>query len=613
MSTGALHFVSAPVQGDIPTFWLTHSDRRYRSPLQHRRRKPAVICLAPKKDLPNGGESNKSTADAQEHSRRQRRARWLTAPLRYRALKIGRQFRDARAAYKDAAAVARALERSEVGDILGADINSTSLGSRSTVQDLSIPECPAYVPMDSCSIADALQRYVGETAVSSSKKRLILKKLEENLPQILSRTRSDMCELTDGANHVFNSANEQESLAAVRSLLSLLSLARFHCDCPPPLSPPAMTALPVQVSTFDCLDASLFEAAEMDQHPLLASRRTQSPLFPYAFVATRGTGVQRESGAQYGAKIRSIEQLYLGWLDAPVNFFRKIFFRASSSTGHSTSEQISDQKSMVRRVYPSSKIQLDKGLTALKELMLPIFTQEPTHQLWVLMYREFKPNRELQRIAWRVQLMDNARTVVSRAINRLQGNGGSESEAGGKISRPCGEVQCVRLEIYQNVLWGNVNHFYPRCSVRVVPKTRDLLRVDLLTLAGLISVGFTVVHSSNDFLITVSAFGTFAVYAARIFIAVRRALIMSQYRIADEKLSRIMGVNEMAVTGLASLAADQVFASAASTYTAQLIADPNIDGNDVARQALKVDLQVSDEYWCGRLIEWGFLKQDKVF
>jgi hypothetical protein len=583
-------------------------------PVRTLRSRPLIRTVA---CLPSGGEQVKrdkpeggSPGTAAGHAKRDVRTRGPAALLRYRAFKLRRQFRDARTIYDDAAATARAL-KSEPGDILGADLNATSLGLRSTVQDLLVPACPKFVPMTSTSVASALRSYMRAVAEAGAKPYL-LNELDEALPRILARVRADMSKLADDASTIFDSSGEEaETSSGVRSLLTLLQCARFHCNSPPPLSPPSMTALPVQLSKLDCLDPGLVGTSELSQHPLLKSQREGSALVPYAVISTRGTGVVRESGAQFGAKIRSIEQLYLGWVDAPVRLIQKFFWYRKDANTSENLGKTAQNSAKVRRVYPTPTIQLRRGLTALVELTLPIFTQEPTHEQWVLLYRDFEPDRTLQRFAWGQRMLDRAKAAVFEAI-RPHHIRTSTDDMAEWFASPLGSSKSFHLEMYRDVPWGNVSHFYPSCAVSIVPKTRDLLRVDLLTLAGLLSLGVTFIRDVDHVLVTASALGTAVVYAARVVFAIRQALTVTRQRVAEERLSQMIGMDEAAVARLATLAAEQEFAVAASVYIASVVNDPRVTGDYVAKKAFEVDLDINSDFWRGQLFEWGILEAGRV-
>jgi hypothetical protein len=463
------------------------------------------------------------------------------------------------------------------------------------------------------------------------------------LPRLLHTLQACVVELSDSVEPLFaaDGAADSGTEASVNSMFTLLHLAGFHTNRPAPLKPPALDAFPMKISSAGALDATLFGSGGAS-HALVGGGAQPPEYFPHLLVAFRGTGVSRDSGLLLGAKVRSLESYYLGWINNPLDLARKVISRrrtpggsgnvtdggrsggggAGGGAGQATSSPV------VRRIFPSAKF---SGWGAVAEFLLPVFVQEPTHRLACVAYRKFTPNADLALEARRQEVVQKARAAASRAVDPtryLRGGNGPDSDSGSDTDRgPAnrspvpeatrrqtpGEFGPLRLELWRDVPWGHILHFLPTFAAKVTPRTRDVLRVDFLTFAGVASAVVTIWRESGTSpLLWAEVAGTVAFYGARIALRLRQALSVSRGLIAEERARRLYATDDAAIGVVARLATQQQFGIAASVLVAVALrrehdASPSID--DVQRAvcgAALCDAEQNEE-WMRRLTSWGFI------
>jgi hypothetical protein len=147
-------------------------------------------------------------------------------------------------------------------------------------------------------------------------------------------------------------------------------------------------------------------------------------------------------------------------------------------------------------------------------------------------FRECEPNRALQHVAWRQEFAEKIQAGISRAIDPVKYKATEQPEEDEPYSQPLGQLKPVRLEVYRGVPWGNVIHLFPSRILKVVLQARDILRLDLLTLAGVVSFIVTIVRDVDDIFVKASALGTIAVYIARIGFTFRRVLSTTRFQVS---------------------------------------------------------------------------------
>jgi Protein of unknown function (DUF3754) len=560
------------------------------------------------------------------------------AGLRRNAQRVQATIRSARTQYRDADNESRRLASCEHDAVLGEDLSSTPLGSRASVQDLSIPPAPPVVDLKPARVIELLCAHVDAVRPNTATD------VRSALSALLASLQLCIIGLADRANPLFYdddksnadpminaSAAGQASAESVDALLTLLELGRFNSERPAPLSPPALESLPVKVSVDNRMDMSIFSSSSVDRPLLRQCGRKQETdgavslpeHFPSVLLVFRGTGVRRQSGLCLPAKIRAIEEYYLGWLRSPVVAARKLVSPLAPGLLGEPGDldtnvaggDGSPPVAKVRRVYPVRDL---SPAAALTNFMLPTFTQEPIHRLCVCAYREFTPDRDLTRALRKEEALNAAISAAERAIDPASFVRKSTREEGTVVpmhtlqDHAPGTFKKFRLEVFADVPWGNTPHILPSVAVSVVANIRDLLRVDLLTLVGITSCIWTAFRDVHSPRLVFSVVGTLVVYAVRIGMGLRSALMTTHKRLLAEKGDSFVAANEGAIALLSLLAIEQQFALAAAVYVSRIVG--------CKAQAVERDvygLKISSAFenihdadasaWSQRLVKWGYL------
>lgn len=579
------------------------------------RRRHAVVASAPSSSHEKASveKDEQAECDEQKGYDSSSRSKFSTNPLNPLVGAVRRKIEGVQTKFQNAARDVKDLESSSEDDVFGADLEGTSLGSRSTIQDLSIPKYPSFIDTNPSDVISLLTKYV-----AADKSRQDLSTLETSFSRLLLSLRLAAAKLADKAEGVFRTEVPDDGTfdKAIPSFLSLLHLAKFHCSRPVALSPESVDSLPLKISVSNCLDESLLKERGTG-HPLLQRSIDLPEHFPHLLVATRGTGVNRKSGLLLGAKFRAIEEEYLSWAQAPFYLIRQILEQITGGKSDEfTNTEPSDRggsSGKVRRVFPSVKLNGWKGLT---ELLLPVFTQEPTHKLYVLAYREFVPDIPAQRLQRRQRTLEAAQTTIAKAIDPVRyrtvveeqlkdcenepGLGSSKD----RVQLP-GEYRPFRTEMYGNVPWGNIAHYFPSCAVKVTLQSREILKLDLLTLAGVVSCLVTAVRNIDKSYIVLSVTGTIAAYVVRIVFRLRAALKSNRGFLAEEKANHFVAANEAVVARLAGLVVEEQFAIAASCLVSKLMSR-EVSPSEIQNSAFGKVLSTEDENaeWMSRLQQW---------
>lgn len=151
-----------------------------------------------------------------------------------------------------------------------------------------------------------------------------------------------------------------------------------------------------------------------------------------------------------------------------------------------------------------------------------------------------------------------ARTALRLAVRRAV-----DPVASPETPPPEGDA---RVRLYRDVPWGLLLHMLPAGERAVLPRTRDLLRVDLLTLLGLFSAAAAFVRDRQSPLLAATIAGTFVVYMSRIAFGLRAALVGYRAQIDRDKLRRVVAADGAAVDVLADMAQGRRFALRAAAW-----------------------------------------------
>lgn len=483
----------------------------------------------------------------------------------------------------------------------------SSSSARTTIQDIAIEDWERVLHTE---VIQRLRSYLHGKGV-------------ENAEKILHALyRCVQGELAMQAAHVSKGLTE-DSTNAVNELMDLVENARFAMvvDGASKLLPPCADTLPLGIDVRDVLDPTLFARNERDRNYMPRQSENVPFYFPELFVACRGVGVERKSGRLLGDKIRAIEHLYLGSVTAPFTWIASALRAVTRPTSKDKQSPMNDKNKnsennsgkTVRRIVPS--VRLQKNLASLTELFLPTFSQEPTHEYLLIVYRELERNREYSRSRKQAQIQQCAKQLVDRAVNPVPSRKYNDNAAPsnhtdftGLEDILSGLRKNVSVELYQNVPWGLLYHFFPTRSVRILPATRDLLRIDLLTLLGLSSAAVTYARDASSPFVSAALAGTVFIYIARIAIGLRQAFVTYRGRIARDKVARFLARDEAAVSVLAALAADERFAELACVWCS-LALKGAVHSNTVRNEVLGRDGAMEDRSihnMTAILRDWGF-------
>lgn len=511
----------------------------------------------------------------------------------------------------------------------------------SKVQDLEIPPGPTVQPLKPADVISALEEYVLDRASEEVAAEVVVA-----LRSALDSLRRCVLPTVEAAEELVGLDGEasEETEEAVQSLFTLVELAGFHCNRAAPLRPAALNSFEMTVSVDGVLDTTIFSKSGAS-HPLIEQSLQVPDYFPHMLLAFRGTGVERDSGLLLGSKIRSLETYYLGWLNDPIQFARKLLAqRKSGKIGNGEGESLAQEvegpgeddasprddrtsrRAVVRRVFPSAKF---SGWEGAAEFMLPVFCQEPAHSLVCVAYRKFTPDGALAREAKKKKLLEQARLVANRALHPTEflregrtassdGESDSDSDSDSDLdaAQTPGDVGPLRVELWRNVPWGHLTHFLPPFAVKLAPRAQDLLRVDFLTFAGLVSAVVTIMRgNASSGLLAAELIGTVAVYAVRIVLRLRSAISRSRGVIAVERQERLAAADEPAVHAIGLLATQQQFGIAASIIAAAALAGADSSPpttEEVQRSVFgtRVSDASQNRSWTRRLVRWELLEED---
>lgn len=480
---------------------------------------------------------------------------------------------NASAATDDSANTSKQVDSdSEHVNIIGEEYTTQTAADRLLVQDLPIPQAPFFHGRSAKEMMQHLEVHLVKQNVSARERREILEKLGESRLRI----QAAVSDLVDKALPMLTDTtggDEQPPEEAVDAFMQLLQLAGFNI-LPQfvKLDPPSADALQLGVADEQTLDPTILRRNRVVRERFVQQGLRPADLgepehYPYIFAATRGVSLVKKSGLLLPLKLRALERKYFGWMETPfalvVNPIRRIF-RPNANDERGQDEKrdaTSTTQGYVRRVVPAVKLEMN--WQSLKQVLQPSFTQEPAHSHLVLVYRSVRPSVQSVRRSKRAALLRQMRGTLMELV-RPTPTGRRERERAARndicnaldaLPRGAGELDKVRVELFTEVGWGVVHHVYP--GTYVLPATRDLLRIDVVTFSGLLSALVTHVRDVDSVFVAASLAASFVSYVSRVGFGWRSALMAYRKRIAEEKGERRVASGEFCIRGLAGLAADE--------------------------------------------------------
>ncbi|CDF39926.1 unnamed protein product [Chondrus crispus] len=528
--------------------------------------------------------------------------------------RLARKVGEARDKFMEASDEAKALKSSPDGFILGSEFSNLGISSMSLKQDLDVPPAPKYWGLDPQHVFEKVREYLVREGVDESD----CDEYIEDLGRILSALRGWTFAISDQARPLLQLSDHEgnddvfqtTSSDSVDALVTLLQLGGFAVlpDIIEITDPPCPEALPLGESIKDTLDPTLSQHSPAVRQHIESNGVNigSSSHYPYLFIATRGVTLVRNSGLLFPQKIRAIERSYFSWISAPFAFFVKPILALnalgwnlalrvtqkeldrpdgredavrvlsagpdvvgqSGSPNDSSLERTNTKR--VRRVVPALK--LDGGWNSLARLFLPTFTQEPAHELLFLMYREVDLDKDSIRREARRKLAQQVKESVAEVINPIPRKRRTvdkpKCETGEaafyKFQKPIGRLKPVSINLFRSVQWGTIKHFLP--STFVLPATRDLLRIDALTLLGLVSTIATYARNAETPFVFPLLFGSLATYAVRVIFGWRSSLSKYKGQIASERAKAILSQERSALDSLAVIAAEEQLPDVCSVW-----------------------------------------------
>ncbi|PXF48540.1 hypothetical protein BWQ96_01709 [Gracilariopsis chorda] len=518
---------------------------------------------------------------------------------------IAQRLADVKNKYRRISDEVRALRVLPEDYILGSDMSSFHIGSTSTVQDLCLPKAPSFHGLNPREVLSIVEEFMRREGLSREDQSFVVK----DLKNVLVRLRAWISDIADEAKLLCtlpDDSGDTRIASSVRAYIHLLQLARFSIlpSLPRIDQPPSPDLIPLGSSKETTLDPSLIieEDLLLDILRQKGYRFEQDSIYPYIFIATRGVSVRRDSGLLLSLKLRAIERSYLGWIAGPFTIFtrtnRVMKFMKSLVVKGKTEEtrECKDEveKSMspaVRRIVPA--VRLRSFTDAVSSLLFPSFTQEPCHELFALMYREVERNKNLVQEKKRAALFKQIRESISQAVDPFSAMKAEREKRNldrqeilplEDISSPIGQKKRISLQLFKDIPWGLREHYFP--SVYVLPATQDLLRLDALTLFGLISALVSYVRHSESWFSTAFLLGSVVSYIIRVASGWIRASTSYREKIAREKSANLVAQQWAAIDAIASLATDEAFAQLAAVLIAQHCGDGSL-AEDLERRMYK--------------------------
>lgn len=341
----------------------------------------------------------------------------------------------------------------------------------------------------------------------------------------IQRIPSDVPVVQRGESHIDVDKHLSKDPGDLGELLSALTEAGFsHISAPLPLelSPPYAQALPLRIRANENSLRPLVE--HNDSIAPWKSLRTGDDAPATFIVSVRGVSDKRSSGLLFGSKIRSLEVAY----QAPLASLREriLSFLSKRKSGDILREllpAVPDETcanaelniDTVRRVVPSGDI---------RDFFRPSCAIEPTYREVIMIYCPKKKESPRKKIADALQKAINPVTTNNNNIGQYRGP----------------PLDDFRVEMYRDVPWGLLHHIFPSETQVVQPRARDLLRVDSLTLLGLVSTIITYFRDADSPFLNIVLAGTVMVYGFRIALGLQSAFSNYRARIIEHKFQFVV-------------------------------------------------------------------------
>ena len=259
--------------------------------------------------------------------------------------------------------------------------------------------------------------------------------------------------------------------------------------------------------------------------------------YPHILIAWKGVGVQEKKGLQLGAKLRAFEAKYLGWFEYPFDWVISKLARVDmNGKDDLVDEQVTLLKKgedyegdedckIIERISPSRKLNL--GFDNLVNIFLPIRTQEPTYQSLCIIYRR-QPEQDKKR--------------PNKLLGALKSFLGIKDE--NEAEKVPDDLKNFNLEpfcieVLSEVPWAALNNFLPGRYLSFA--TKDVIRVDFFTIAGLVAAATTYFRQSKSSFVILSILASLVYYIARILFSIQSALNAYHRKITGDILRAMVG------------------------------------------------------------------------
>eukprot|EP00186_Timspurckia_oligopyrenoides_P002620 CAMPEP_0182448858 /NCGR_PEP_ID=MMETSP1172-20130603/30272_1 /TAXON_ID=708627 /ORGANISM="Timspurckia oligopyrenoides, Strain CCMP3278" /LENGTH=612 /DNA_ID=CAMNT_0024645889 /DNA_START=102 /DNA_END=1940 /DNA_ORIENTATION=+ len=280
----------------------------------------------------------------------------------------------------------------------------------------------------------------------------------------------------------------------------------------------------------------------------------ESVLYPRVAVMWRDIGEFERDGLLLDAKFVAAERAFLGWLQAPTDALLRAILKITSeiqsrlvSFGKLVSQQKSEQQKQPTLLVPSEMRKRalsrakEKNETESKKLQeLLVSRTRPTWKRWRSLSTMF---------TMLLPIFICEPTYKELATLRFRPISNDEDSYG-----PFEDV-AADLCIFRDVPLCEFEYYVPDSAG--YPRTFDVLRVDILTLGGLISSGVGIIRSYGKFYILLPVILSAFSYASRVFYTLRSSTARVGRMLAERRLRRLYAKDGAAVATLRSLATEQ--------------------------------------------------------
>lgn len=530
---------------------------------------------------------------------------------------------------EDLSSDAQLLEAETDSPVLGGDINEADFPFTNVVRDLSVPAASPYYGFSPTEIVTYLERGLMKCEIPKEKRREVLLELGKLATAI--RTRADLqqgkalklkirsshrvgeYEESDDSKQKDNklekgkendAAKEVSTGTALDALTWLLKAACFSVlpALPGVGDPSPADALPLGMSLETDTDSTMIRSSDEIKHLVKLNNVTlgsPSP-YPYLFIATRGASLVRRSGFLLGEKLRALERACYRWIQAPITVLVSAMRRGGAPArqraapeGTAQQERRIPARQRIRRVVPSFGFK--QGWKSIRPLFQSTISQEPCHEHFFLMYRPIEEDASKLRKRRQTAIWRQVRASLMTAVNpvplsqRLGEERASavdeENKSGASLEsfeRSPGKVKPIVMQMYANIPWGTIRHVFP--STYVLPATRDLLRVDLITFSGLASALYSFVRQKQNSSFLYLIFSFFS-YTMRVIFGWQTALTSYNKTIAIDKIDSLLCQGRSCIDYITALAVEEMFADASCVWLAQKLPNYGLTAQDIQQSA----------------------------